>query len=252
MVGAAADRRVRGGGFSMEAGNPLLDDYVLSADAASSGRGSASCRPRRGDADHYVVRFYRAFSPARCEPSHVSLFRRDKGAGVDGDLAASTCSTRTSSTSAAAASSRCSASGARTASTRCCAEAWRARRRAVRPERRLAVLVPARRSPRSTAAPTPVAGLGLLPHSNCVHYDGEPARREAYRAARRRRRCRPGYARRRRRRAALRRHASSRASSSSRRERARLPRRGRRRRGVELAVEPVTWRARARPLRRLA
>jgi dipeptidase E len=25
-----------------------------------------------------------------------------------------------------------------------------------------------------------VAGLGLLPYSNCVHYDGEPARRESY------------------------------------------------------------------------
>ena len=23
-------------------------------------------------------------------------------------------------------------------------------------------------------------GLGLLPYSNCVHYDGEPARRESY------------------------------------------------------------------------
>jgi peptidase E len=68
-----------GGGFSMEAGNPLLDDYVLGLTGAA--------RPRvcflptaSGDADHYVVRFYRAFSPARCEPSHVSLFRRDRGA----------------------------------------------------------------------------------------------------------------------------------------------------------------------------
>jgi hypothetical protein len=30
-------------------------------------------------------------------------------------------------------------------------------------------------------APTVVRGLGLLPHSNCVHYDGEPERREEYR-----------------------------------------------------------------------
>jgi len=29
--------------------------------------------------------------------------------------------------------------------------------------------------------PTRVKGLGLLPHSNCVHYDGEPSRREEYR-----------------------------------------------------------------------
>ena len=40
-----------------------------------------------GDADHYVVRFYRRFS-ADCEASHVSLFRRDQGTGgVEDDLA---------------------------------------------------------------------------------------------------------------------------------------------------------------------
>jgi len=32
-----------------------------------------------GDADHYIVRFYRAFSAHRCEPSHISLFRREQG-----------------------------------------------------------------------------------------------------------------------------------------------------------------------------
>ena len=67
-----------GGGFSMESGNTLLDDYVLSLTGEE--------RPRvcfvptaSGDADHYIVRFYRAFSPERCEPSHLSLFRRDRG-----------------------------------------------------------------------------------------------------------------------------------------------------------------------------
>ena len=34
-----------------------------------------------GDADHYIVRFYRAFDAARCEPSHISLFRREQAAG---------------------------------------------------------------------------------------------------------------------------------------------------------------------------
>ena len=70
-----------GGGFSMEAGNPLLDDYVLGL-AAAAGRD----RPKvcflptaSGDADHYVVRFYRHFPAGRCEPSHISLFRRDCG-----------------------------------------------------------------------------------------------------------------------------------------------------------------------------
>ena len=64
-----------GGGFSMEAGNPLLDEFVLNL----TGR----ARPRvcflpqaSGDADHYIVRFYRAFPADRCLPSHLSLFRR--------------------------------------------------------------------------------------------------------------------------------------------------------------------------------
>jgi dipeptidase E len=67
-----------GGGFSMESGNPLLDDYVLRLTKAERPRvcflPSAS-----GDADHYIVRFYRAFSAHRCEPSHISLFRREQG-----------------------------------------------------------------------------------------------------------------------------------------------------------------------------
>jgi dipeptidase E len=67
-----------GGGFSMEAGNPLLDDYVLSL--ARSERPRVCFLPSAsGDADHYVVRFYRAFDGARCEASHISLFRRDHG-----------------------------------------------------------------------------------------------------------------------------------------------------------------------------
>jgi peptidase E len=64
----------------MEPNNPLLDEYVLSL-----------CRRKRprvcfipsasGDADHYVVRFYRHFHSGICEPSHISLFRRDSGPG---------------------------------------------------------------------------------------------------------------------------------------------------------------------------
>jgi dipeptidase E len=82
IAGAARERRqivaFGGGGFSMEAGNPLLDDYVLSL--------TGSKRPRvcflpsaSGDADHYIVRFYREFAGARAEASHISLFRRHRG-----------------------------------------------------------------------------------------------------------------------------------------------------------------------------
>jgi peptidase E len=66
-----------GGGFSMESGNPLMDDYVLSL--------TGKARPKvcflpsaSGDADHYIVRFYREFAGARAEASHISLFRRHR------------------------------------------------------------------------------------------------------------------------------------------------------------------------------
>jgi peptidase E len=69
-----------GGGFSMEAGNPLLDDYVLDLARERRERPRVCFLPAAsGDADHYIVRFYRAFASDRCEPSHVSLFRRDGG-----------------------------------------------------------------------------------------------------------------------------------------------------------------------------
>lgn len=68
-----------GGGFSMESENPLLDEFVLARTGAE--------RPRvcflptaSGDADHYLVRFYNAFRE-RTEPSHISLFRRERGVG---------------------------------------------------------------------------------------------------------------------------------------------------------------------------
>lgn len=62
----------------MEAGNPLLDDYVLGL--AGGERPRVCFLPSAsGDADHYLVRFYQAFSSDRCEPSHISLFRRGVG-----------------------------------------------------------------------------------------------------------------------------------------------------------------------------
>jgi dipeptidase E len=64
-----------GGGFSMEADNPLLDDFAL----ALTGKD----RPRvcflptaSGDSRDYIDRFYAAFGEDRCQPTHLSLFRR--------------------------------------------------------------------------------------------------------------------------------------------------------------------------------
>jgi dipeptidase E len=65
-----------GGGFSMEPGNSLLDEFVLSL--------ARSARPRvcflataSGDADSYTARYYRAFAALDCRPTDLELFRRD-------------------------------------------------------------------------------------------------------------------------------------------------------------------------------
>jgi dipeptidase E len=63
-----------GGGFSMES-TPLLDDYIL--------RVSGKDKPRIcfiptacGDADSYVIKFYRRFSSIGCQVTDLQLFRR--------------------------------------------------------------------------------------------------------------------------------------------------------------------------------
>jgi dipeptidase E len=167
-----------GGGFSMEAGNPLLDDYVLSLPGKE--------RPRvcfiptaSGDADHYVVRFYRTFA-ARCEATHVSLFRRERSAGaVEGDVEAHLLE---QDVIYVGGGSLLSLLGA-----------WRAHGldRVLRAAWRRGVVLCGLSagslcwfSEAVTAfhgPPTVVRGLGLLPFSNCVHYDGEPQRRAEYR-----------------------------------------------------------------------
>jgi dipeptidase E len=166
-----------GGGFSMERDSSLLDDYVLSLTDAE--------RPRvcflptaSGDADHYVVRFYRRFA-ASCETSHVSLFRRDQGAGgVEENLA-----------SHLLAQELIYVGGGNVLSM---LGAWRAHglddvlRRAWR--KGIVLCGPSAGSlcwfdealSAFHGAPRTVRGLGLLPYSNCVHYDAEPARRAEY------------------------------------------------------------------------
>jgi dipeptidase E len=164
-----------GGGFSMEKGNTLLDDYVLGL----SGRE----RPRvcflptaSGDADHYVVRFYRAFSPSVCEPSHLSLFRREQSVGDVREHLLSRDVIYVGGGSVISLLGAWKAHGI----DLILREAW---------ERGVVLCglsagslcwfadaVTAFHGP-----PQPVTGLGLLPWSNCVHFDAEPRRCAAYR-----------------------------------------------------------------------
>ncbi len=167
-----------GGGFSMESGNTLMDDHVL--------RLTGKPRPKvcfiptaSGDADHYVVRFYRNFS-ARAETSHVSLFRRDTGSGaVEGDLEAHLLQQDLIYVGGGSVLSLLGA--------------WRAHRLDTILERAwLGGTILCGLSAGSLCwfqeavtafhgPPERLDGLGLLPYSNCVHYDGEPERRVEFR-----------------------------------------------------------------------
>jgi dipeptidase E len=163
-----------GGGFSMESGNPLLDDYVLALTGAE--------RPRvcflptaSGDADHYIVRFYRAFSAVRCEASHISLFRREQGPD---DLRRHLLSQDLIYVGGGSVISLLGVWRAH-GIDRFLREAWEAG------------VVLCGLSAGSLCwfqeavtgfhgAPRRLEGLGLLPFSNCVHYEPGSKRRESY------------------------------------------------------------------------
>jgi dipeptidase E len=159
----------------MEPGNTLLDDYVLGISGA--GRPKICFLPTAsGDADHYVVRFYRAFSPDRCEPSHLSLFRRERTAG---DMREHLLTRDVIYVGGGSVISLLGAWRAHGIDT-ILREAW---------ERGVVLCGLSAGSlcwfAESITAfhgpPARVSGLGLLPWSNCVHFDAEPERCAAYR-----------------------------------------------------------------------
>jgi dipeptidase E len=176
-----------GGGFSMESGNPLLDEYVLGL--AGSRRPRVCFLPSAsGDADHYVVRFYRAFPADRCEASHVSLFRREQGPTDLRDHLLSQDVIYVGGGSVISLLGVWRAHGI----DEILREAWEAG------------VVLCGLSAGSLCwfaeavtgfhgAPRRVEGLGLLPFSNCVHYGPESSRRHAYHEFLREG-MRPGYA----------------------------------------------------------
>ena len=190
-----------GGGFSMESGNPLLDNYVLGLSTAERPRvcflPSAS-----GDADHYIVRFYRAFPADRCEPSHISLFRREQGPA---DLRRHLLSQDLIYVGGGSVISLLGVWRAH-GIDEILREAWEAG------------IILCGLSAGSLCwfaeavsdfhgEPRRVEGLGLLPFSNCVHYEPESSRRLAYHGFLRDG-MRPGYAAGGRRRTALHRSQS--------------------------------------------
>jgi dipeptidase E len=61
-----------GGGFSMEAENPLLDDFLLSLARRQPAR-VCFVPTASADSANYITRFYRAFT-GRCVPTDLTLF----------------------------------------------------------------------------------------------------------------------------------------------------------------------------------
>jgi dipeptidase E len=61
-----------GGGFSMEPGNPLLDDFILSLSRRLPAR-VCFIPTASADSATYVAKFYRAFA-GRCIPTDLTLF----------------------------------------------------------------------------------------------------------------------------------------------------------------------------------
>jgi dipeptidase E len=163
-----------GGGFTMEPGNPALDDYVRSLAPAREPR-ICLLPTAGGDSEDQIVRFHAAFGDQLCEPSYVSLFRLGArpvplrahllaqdviyvGGGSMVNLLA----------------------------------LWRAHGLdEILREAWQAGIVLAGLSAgsmcwfewgvtRSVGRPALARGLGFLPGSNSVHYDGEPQRRPFY------------------------------------------------------------------------
>ncbi len=56
--------------------SPLLDDYILSC--ASNNPRICFIATAAGDSTEYITRFYRRFTQADCQPTHLELFRRDQ------------------------------------------------------------------------------------------------------------------------------------------------------------------------------
>ncbi len=163
-----------GGGFSMEDGNPLLDEFVLQL--TGSNRPRVCFLPQAsGDADHYIVRFYRAFDAERCVPSHLSLFRRLRAAREPRRHLLSQDLIYVGGGSVTSLLGVWRAHGI----DRILREAW---------ERGVILCGLSAGSlcwfaegvSTFHGASERVEGLGLLPWSNTVHYSSEPNRREAY------------------------------------------------------------------------
>ncbi len=166
----------------MERDGSLLDDYVLSLRGRCRGRASASCRPPRATPTTTwcasTAASPPAARPATCRCSAATRARAASRTTSPRHLLSPGSDLRRRRQRREHARRL-----ARARARRDPAQGLAAGHRAVRALGRARCAGSSRRSAPSTARPRPVRGLGLLPYSNCVHYDAEPARRAEYHRA---------------------------------------------------------------------
>jgi dipeptidase E len=176
-----------GGGFTMEPENPALDRFVLSLAGRPIPR-ICFLPTASGDPDDHIARFHAAFDSELCEPSHLSLFRLGRRPVAVAEHLLSQDIIYVGGGSMV----NMLAIWAAHELDRILIDCWRQG------------IVLAGLSAgsmcwfevgitTSSGGPGPARGLGILPGSNCVHYDGEPGRRPVYVEAVRRRRIPGGY-----------------------------------------------------------
>ena len=163
-----------GGGFTMEPGNPVLDEYILGLGRRPAPR-VCFLPTASGDPLDHITRFYEAFSDLPCEPTDLSLFRLGRRPV---DLRA-----------LLHAQDIVYVGGG---SMRNMLAIWRVHELdVILRECFMRGIVLAGLSAgamcwfragitKSRGRAEPVAGLGLLPGSLSVHYDGEPERRPVF------------------------------------------------------------------------
>jgi peptidase E len=163
-----------GGGFTMEPSNPALDRFILSLAGRPIPR-ICFLPTASGDPDDHIARFHAAFDSELCEPSHLSLFRLGRRPVAVAEHLLSQDIIYVGGGSMV----NMLAIWAAHELDRILIDCWRQG------------IVLAGLSAgsmcwfevgvtTSSGGPEPARGLGILPGSNCVHYDGEPARRPIY------------------------------------------------------------------------
>jgi len=164
-----------GGGFAMEA-NPALDRYVLELGRARRPEPRICLLPTAGgDSEEQIFRFYAAFSDEACEPTHLSLFRLGRRpVSIAGHLLAQDV---------------IYVGGGSMVNM---LAIWRAHgiHEVMREAWESGIVLCGQSAgsmcwfehgiTTSSGRPQPEPGLGFLPGSNSVHYDGERHRRARY------------------------------------------------------------------------